>query len=290
MFYDGIGLIDKQRLLLGRPKFEENRMFYFRYEKMGKISFAIKNGKTQEMLMNGSAWEILQLCDGKKTVENIKELYAKRYSYLETSVDFLKDIAVTLFVFDKLWALSWGKGGSPFMLSGKIELSDNYTFEWAGEKDIRIIAETYTQYVEEDAYTCHNTPDNRNKGLSDYQNETILRSKLFYYKEDFFLLKNFEDKVIGIISVSNNQPDTDNLEISTIIVPEKFIEMSLNGLKSILQSNYPYNIKKIRIKVIGNDEENCMTTCLNKCGYEKVAVLKEEYGPQRDLCVYDIVM
>lgn len=118
MFYDNISLTNKEKLLKSIPKFEEERIFYFRHEKGNKKSFAIVNGKTQEMVMNGEAWEILKLCNGERIVEQIKEDFATRYSYMNPTADFLKDVVVTLFAFDKLWALSWGKGGSPFMVNG----------------------------------------------------------------------------------------------------------------------------------------------------------------------------
>ena len=95
-------------------------------DKGNKKSFAIVNGKTQEMVMNGEAWEILKLCNGERIVEQIKEDFATRYSYMNPTADFLKDVVVTLFAFDKLWALSWGKGGSPFMVNGTIKLNEKY--------------------------------------------------------------------------------------------------------------------------------------------------------------------
>ena len=126
MFYDNISLTNKEKLLKSIPKFEEERIFYFRHEKGNKKSFAIVNGKTQEMVMNGEAWEILKLCNGERIVEQIKEDFATRYSYMNPTADFLKDVVVTLFAFDKLWALSWGKGGSPFMVNGTIKLNEKY--------------------------------------------------------------------------------------------------------------------------------------------------------------------
>ena len=80
MFYDNISLTNKEKLLKSIPKFEEERIFYFRHEKGNKKSFAIVNGKTQEMVMNGEAWEILKLCNGERIVEQIKEDFATRYS------------------------------------------------------------------------------------------------------------------------------------------------------------------------------------------------------------------
>ena len=58
MFYDNISLTNKEKLLKSIPKFEEERIFYFRHEKGNKKSFAIVNGKTQEMVMNGEAYSL----------------------------------------------------------------------------------------------------------------------------------------------------------------------------------------------------------------------------------------
>ena len=286
MFYDNISLTNKEKLLKSIPKFEEERIFYFRHEKGNKKSFAIVNGKTQEMVMNGEAWEILKLCNGERIVEQIKEDFATRYSYMNPTADFLKDVVVTLFAFDKLWALSWGKGGSPFMVNGTIKLNEKYDLIWATEDDIREIFAAYKMYADNTEYTYHNCPANRNKVLSDYQKETVLRSKMFYYKEDFFVLKDREGNVMGITSISNNHPETDILEITTLLVPEEILEQVLIGCEQLLKSLYPFNISKLRIKTIGSDLEMLEKQLFN-CGFKKVSQLMDEYGKGNDLIIYD---
>lgn len=290
MFYESIGAASKKKLLESIPKFQEERVFYFRHEKANKISFAIANGKTQEMLMNGSAWEILRLCDGKRTVEEIKDIYSDRYISINKSADYLKDVAITLMVFDKLWALSWGKDGSPFMVNETVKLNEELELEWVNENNIRDIAAAYEQFPELDGYTYHNCPADRNKGLSDYQKETVLRSKLFYYKEDFFLIKDMQKKMQGVISVCNNYPETDIVEITTIIVPKEIAKISLEGIASILREYYPFHISKIRIKTIKSDLEDLGEQNLLECGYKNTALLENEYGVGNDLCIYDLFL
>ena len=43
MFYDNISLTNKEKLLKSIPKFEEERIFYFRHEKGNKKSFISPN-------------------------------------------------------------------------------------------------------------------------------------------------------------------------------------------------------------------------------------------------------
>lgn len=129
-------------------------------------------------------------------------------------------------------------------------------------------------------------PANRNKGLSDYQKETVLRSKMFYYKEDFFVLKDREGNVMGITSISNNHPETDILEITTLLVPEEILEQVLIGCEQLLKSLYPFNISKLRIKTIGSDLEMLEKQLFN-CGFKKVSQLMDEYGKGNDLIIYD---
>ena len=97
-------------------------------DKGNKKSFAIVNGKTQEMVMNGEAWEILKLCNGERIVEQIKEDFATRYSYMNPTADFLKDVVVTLFAFDKGQGLS--EHSAPFdamvqIIDGEAEITLN---------------------------------------------------------------------------------------------------------------------------------------------------------------------
>ena len=175
--------------------------------------------------MNGEAWEILKLCNGERIVEQIKEDFATRYSYMNPTADFLKDVVVTLFAFDKLWALSWGKGGSPFMVNGTIKLNEKYDLIWATEDDIREIFAAYKMYADNTEYTYHNCPANRNKGLSDYQKETVLRSKMFYYKEDFstaFFTDAFLGFYINYIR-DHEEIDYNMLQIGLEFLFDKFL-------------------------------------------------------------------
>ena len=157
---------------------------------------------------------------------------------------------------------------------------------WATEDDIREILSAYKMYADNTEYTYHNCPANRNKGLSDYQKETVLRSKMFYYKEDFFVLKDREGNVMGITSISNNHPETDILEITTLLVPDEILEQVLIGCEQLLKSLYPFNISKLRIKTIGSDLEMLEKQLFN-CGFKKVSQLMDEYGKGNDLIIYD---
>lgn len=163
------------------------------------------------------------------------------------------------------------------MVNGTIKLNEKYDLIWATEDDIREIFAAYKMYADNTEYTYHNCPANRNKGLSDYQKETVLRSKMFYYKEDFFVLKDREGNVMGITSISNNHPETDILEITTLLVPEEILEQVLIGCEQLLKSLYPFNISKLRIKTIGSDLEMLEKQLFN-CGFKKVSQLMDEYG------------
>lgn len=287
MFIENLGTLNKKVLLDSVPKFDEAQLYYFRREKGNYVSFAVKNGKTQELMMNCSAWEILQLCNGEKSILEIEEEYKERYAYMNSNANFLKDIITTLCVFDKIWLISWGKEGSPFMVSTEIELGEGYTLTWAKENEIRDIVATYEKFVGYSGYYLHNCPNNKFKGLSEYQKETSLRSKLFFYKEDFFILKNEKSEIVGIISVSNNHPDTDVVEITTLIVPDDMIETVLKGLQKILKENSLFELSKLRLKAISSDEVKKNQTSYEKCGFMKTAVLKDEYGKDNDLIYFD---
>ncbi len=287
MFIENLGMLDKKMLLDSVPKFDDEQLYYFRREEGNYLSFAVKNGKTQELMMNCSAWEILQLCNGEKSILEIGEEYKERYAYIDNKANYLKDIITTLCVFDKIWLISWGNGGSPFMLSAEIGLGDGYTLTWAKESDIRDIVATYEKYVGNEGYSLHNCPNNKFKGLSEYQKETSLRSKLFFYKEDFFILRNTEKEIVGISSVSNNYPDTDIAEITTLIVPDDMLEAVLLGLEKILKENFLFDLSKLRLKVIKGNEKNTNHDTYEKCGFKQTALLKDEYGKDNDLVFYD---
>ena len=53
MFYDNISLTNKEKLLKSIPKFEEERIFYFRHEKGNKKMFCYCKRKDSR---NGYEW------------------------------------------------------------------------------------------------------------------------------------------------------------------------------------------------------------------------------------------
>ncbi|MCI1654154.1 MAG: hypothetical protein LKI32_00050 [Lachnospiraceae bacterium] len=289
MFIKEIGTIDKDVIFNSKPKFEEQQLYYYRREEDGYVSFVVKNGKTQELMMNGSAWEILELCNGKRSILEIGECLKSRYGYLNGKFNFIKDVIVTVCMFDQIWLVSWGKGGSPFMINSKLELSKGSSLEWCKENRIREIEDTYEKFVGQTGYYQFNCLDNRFKGLSEYQNTTFLRSKLFFYKEDFFLLTNHNGEREGVISIRNDQPNTDVLEVSTILTPMDKVEELLKGAIRLIMDNYLFKLNKLRIKMISDDtrvEENILNAFGN-VGFTNTAILKNEYGENSDLLYFD---
>lgn len=289
MFVEKLNTIDKNLVLNSVPKIVEDNLYYFRREKENYVSFAAKNGKTQEMLMNGTAWEILQMCNGERTISELIGMFTERYSYLKQNGNFVRDVVTTLSIFDRLWLLSWGKEGSPFMINRQIILSEDYTLTWANESQIRELTEAYVKFAGDTGYANHNCPVNKFKGLSDYQKETTLRSKLFYYKEDFFVLKNKDGQIKGIASVSNNYPDSSNLEVTTMIVPETFLKEVITGVQKLLVENYIFDLNKLRIKSISDELDESRKQVYLDCGFAQTAVLKDEYGKGVDLEIFDYI-
>lgn len=287
MFIQQIGTQELNVILDSVPKFEEEQLDYFRREKEYYISVVVKKGIIKEMQMNAIAWELLQLCNGKKRLSNVLEEYTNRNLNIDQNADYLNDVIKTLWLCDSMWLLSWGKEGSPFMFGTVISLGEEYTLTWAKENAIRDIAAAYDNYLGDSDYYLHNCPENRLKGLTEYFQEESLRSKLFFYNEDFFILRDKEGNIVGIISVSNNNPDTNVLEISTMIVPVNMIEMVLKGLQKMLVENYIFELSKLRIKTISNEESKMNEVCYENCGFCKSAILKAEYGKGNDLTIYD---
>lgn len=289
MFIENIGTIDQELVMNSIPKYEKERLYYFRYERENHVSFAVRNGKTQELLMNGTAWEILQLCDGQRSVYGIIEEYRERYEYINKNINFTRDVVSTLHIFDKLWLLSWGNGGSPYMISKSITVKDEYTLTWVNESAIREIVATYEKYGEGVDCYFHNSPNNSYKGLNEYQKELSVRNKLFNYKEDFFLLRDCDNNVVGVVSVSNNYPESDILEVSTLIVPKDMMQASLEALQVLIRENYIFELSKLRIRVNSSRESEEKQVIYERCGFEKCAILKDEYGKGNDLIIFDYI-
>ena len=125
---------------------------------------------------------------------------------------------------------------------------------------------------------------------ADYKNKENKRRREFgKYLEEFMKytkLSYFYNSLESITSISNNHPETDILEITTLLVPEEILEQVLIGCEQLLKSLYPFNISKLRIKTIGSDLEMLEKQLFN-CGFKKVSQLMDEYGKGNDLIIYD---
>lgn len=117
MFWPNLERVDLNTLSQCVPQLEDKKLVYYRRESTENITFYIANGKTQELSMNGEAWEILKLCNGKRSVGEICRIFSSRYNHIDPSINLARDVADILFMFDKLGALSWNEGGSPFMIN-----------------------------------------------------------------------------------------------------------------------------------------------------------------------------
>ena len=64
-------------------------------------------------------------------------------NHIDPSINLARDVADILFMFDKLGALSWNEGGSPFMINEISHDENGLSVKWADESDIREIIRAY---------------------------------------------------------------------------------------------------------------------------------------------------
>lgn len=290
MFLQDFEQLSIDKFLQCVPRFEEKKLVYYRREDTENFSFYIANGKSQELSMNGEAWEILKLCNGKRTIEEISNVFASRYDYIDSTIDFKKDVMKVLYMFNKLDALSWKKGGSPFMVQETCHGQNGMSVKWANESYIREISEAYRiAFGSKQHIKFAFPPDYIHKMLGDnLDQETLLRSKLFNYSEDYFVVYRNE-KPEGVISIKNNLPDSNVVEIVTLLVPLDLVKSSLECIQQLLIQHYPFPISKIRIRSITPTEDSfsVIIPILTDFGFRKMVTLNNEYGKDKDLIIYD---
>jgi len=184
-----------------KPIFSKNYLSYYREENDEHVTILPKrHEEVRELMLNPTAFYILKLCNGENCIRDIITDLNQKY---DASADTISnDVVTTLFQFSLLEIVSW-KDDNPFLeaISHQKYLDSSTLFEVGTEGDIVDILNFLSPYLE----TGKSFQDDLISYICPYSNtseytELALRSKLFNFSEDFFLIK-VNNKIEGIISM-----------------------------------------------------------------------------------------
>lgn len=267
-----------------RPQFRKENLIYEREEREGYWTFISKfHPEARELIINFTAKEILQLCDGSKTLDEIEDIMKGRYSLVEQKKIKI-DIAKILATCSRLGIIEWIGGDNPYLFLKKEPISDELSMRVGQEYDIKLIEgfvnssdiwekEMYNYDLENFLYKSPFT-------IKEEYQEIALRQRLFGYVSEFFIVER-RNKICGLAEIMRPLlPKSTTATLKLIIVPR----VLSNSLLKYSQENYPIlavatDITKIQLlEPLKNPIERELKNSLIKMGYNEEGILYNECG------------
>ncbi len=239
-----------------------------------------------ELVVNRTGREIILLCDGTRTLQEIVDEMKIRYPKVEEKV-LKNDIYKCLANFSRLCIIEWRNGNNPFLYCKEEPINSHISLRIGQEDDLRNIL-TFIETVNSSAFPRENyfiyiSPFYTPKEYG----EVALRQKLFSFIEEFFLLLK-DGEIFGLLSIEiPSLPNNRAAKIKLIACPRDYF---LNLLK-YSEDNFPFlsvrDITKIRIyELLGEPHFGELREVLLKNHYKEEGVLLDEFGFGQNARIY----
>jgi hypothetical protein len=273
----------------GKPLFGKNTTLFFREENDGHwLLLPRKHPEVKELIINRTSKQILDLCDGNRTVSEIQIEMRRIYTNVESDI-LEKDVRKIIAQYSRLTLIEWS-GDNPFLLRLEEPLGNGYFAKVGQEDDLQTIHEflknkTVVSKSYSDQETNYLIYLNPIISATEYF-ELPLRQKLFNFSEEFFLLYDNE-RFVGVISIAMPPRKRMSAIVCTLITPEHVASNHLSYALSSLPFISVADITKVSIydeddKLIDMKLENLLYNenfCLE-------ARIKNELGFGKDVRIF----
>lgn len=255
---------------------------YCRCENNGYYSLIGNNGSSAFSMINETAKEIIELCDGKKTLGDILTCLCDEYPSVQVKT-IRKDLFNSI---DSLYGLRViGIKNKADIEMNKLENIDSARSAWiADEEDLPTITD-YIRRIEKRktgiAYCWGENPER-------YYDSVNVRKKLFDFSSDYFLLKEMnalqdkaESRITALIELEYPADVLINSANINLAVGEVACFGSLlEAVIKYCQSCKYRQINTIRIRIPeadGAQIDELIHACL-EAGFKREVIQKKEYG------------
>lgn len=263
------------------PLFSKENITYMRNEKEGfKSCYSKEAPFFNELIINPTAYEILNLCNGERNPESICCEAMNIFTDVEKET-LEQDLKQLLFQYSKTSLISWKEGKNPFMNNHKKCINDNFKLEVANETQLMKLKSFFELNAGEDNLKYVNP----SKNSMEYRDALIYREKLFMYSEEFIVLTDENDEIKGVLSllipsIRNSSVKSESAStVGVVDMPEPFIKEALKFAVDIIQDIAVNDISKIKYKAfVDNKNHEELKSIFIENGFKSEAILEKEYG------------
>lgn len=271
------------------PMYDKTTTRFQRAEQAGHHLVAISGVPDVFTLLNSTANEILDLCDGQKNIQTIVDEMLRRYP--SANLDLItKDVLNSLFVFDRMGVLNWKGKRPPALLftAPTVRLDEAVEVGRFSEDDFgdlsnfvkRFSLESKRPDTIEPLYIWPMTQ-------SFFYSPMLLRKRLFFFAEDFYFFKR-AGEIKGIISFLTNKPILKSQILSTILLlPGEEKNRMLNNLLNVAKLDLIKRSSKLSVHIKSNDPgKDTLIGYLEEANFKKEAELIDEFDFGIDDLIY----
>lgn len=267
---------------------------YLREEKNGYFSMLSNNGDPNYSIINKTSKQILDLCDGNKSVDNLWNIMCDQYTNVPKDM-LKKDLLIALGELTRLNAIEWeskdNMSTNPFVLKASAVITDQISVSLAGENDIRDISSFLGTFIKN--YNETDESDYKYFWGTDYREYTspmIVRQCLYSYFKDFFVVKQQGD-VLGLVVVKPaNELFLHDATIQMFDVPKELFKSVIFEIMNYYAA-FPFKkITSLKVLLAENyvNSNSQIVEELAELGFSLNCVGKKEYGDGEDLHTYSI--
>lgn len=268
--------------MISKPKFDYGLLEYYRDEREGYVTLIPKfHQETRELIANQTAIDVLKLCDGSRSVEEIIDRFSRSYPHVDTHL-LTNDVNAILASYTRLGTIIWD-GENPFKVTLESAIEEDIVASLAQEEELPQILDLIGKFGFEspalktvDNYCLYRSPfivDNELSAVS-------IRYRLFSFFEDFFLLRR-SDELIGMISIQMPFEEIKTAAtLKTVISPRhvaaRFLEYALGELRKIAIRD----IHKVEVFVKHNQAgTDMLLQSFNKASFiDECELIRDEVG------------
>lgn len=272
MFINDLNMVDNKLYKNSIPKYLKDNYSYFRQEKDDYYTFTSKAYASEELLLNQTVLIFLEECDGKKTIDQIEKNIILQFPEVSRN-EIHEDLMGVLRMMNMLGLVKWLKGANPFMNLCKNKIGENVSIGYADENDLNNISLFYKNFNYDDSYVIFNDYSR------DFKNETNivnLRYKLFSFTNEIFVLK-VSDRIIGVVDISLPDGNKSTVaEIISLLIPKEYVNETIKYINERIAANSVFDITKISISALDNQENNSIEEILLSNEYIEEAKLTKQ--------------